>query len=334
MEQAHIAYFIGKENFICIDAVKEVKKELKKLGSEMHEWEPGEDVDLLFVFGGDGALLQALQLMGDNPIPVLGINCGELGFLMEVSHTNFKKFLPAVLGGKYKIEERDRLMLVEKKPYYALNEFVICPSKSATLMRYILRVNNEQLWRDSSDGLVIATPTGSTAYALSAGGPIIAHDAEVYEIVPINSVNQARRTLVLPKSAVSEVEVIDCPGECNIIIDGKTRIKCKERVKITTSNKPALFIRLFPSYSVLSSKMKRKVDVFENHAVRGESPSSKFILKIIEFEGPLTQKEIIKITQLPARTVRRNLERLIKKGLIVKKPFLEDPRQSLYLIAD
>jgi DNA-binding MarR family transcriptional regulator len=85
---------------------------------------------------------------------------------------------------------------------------------------------------------------------------------------------------------------------------------------------------------VLSSKMKKKVDVFENHVVRGESPSSKFILKVIEFEGPLTQKEIIKATQLPARTVRRNLENLIKKGVILKKPFLEDPRQSLYLIAD
>ncbi|MCD6414013.1 MAG: NAD(+)/NADH kinase [Candidatus Diapherotrites archaeon] len=334
MESPKVDYFIGKESTVCTETVREVKKALEKHGLDMREWKPGREADMVFVFGGDGTLLQVLQAMGENPIPVLGINCGELGFLMEVNYSNFKKFLPSILNGRYALEKRNRLILSGKKPFYALNEFVVCPSKSATLVRYILRVNGEQIWRDSADGLVIATPTGSTAYALSAGGPVITHDSQVYEIVPNNSVNQARRAMIVPKDAVTEIEVMDCPGECNVIIDGKTRIKCKDHIKITTSDKPALFVRLFPSYTVLSSKMKKKVDVFGNHAIRGESPSSKFILKVIEFEGPLTQKEIIKATQLPARTIRRNLERLIKKGLIIKKPFLEDPRQSLYMIAD
>ncbi|MCD4739942.1 NAD(+)/NADH kinase [archaeon] len=329
-----ISYFIGKENFICIDSLKNVRKSLKKLGKEMKEWTPEEQVDLVMVFGGDGALLQALQKMKDTPVPVLGINCGELGFMMEVSHANYEKFLPPLLRGEYKIEKRDRLKIKGKKTMYALNEVVIAPSESATLMRYTLRINGESMWRDSADGLVVSTPTGSTAYALSAGGPIIAPEAKVFEIVPNNSVNQARRSLVLPHNAKVEVEIVESPVDCQIILDGKDRFKCGERINITMSDKPALFVRMFPSYSALSSKIKKKVDVFENHIVRGESPSSKFILKIIEFEGPLTQKEIIKATQLPARTVRRNLENLIKKGVIVKKPFLEDPRQSLYLIAD
>lgn len=329
-----IAYFVGKENVICRDSLETVLKALKEKNQEVSKWK-GEKAELLLVFGGDGALLQALQKMGDSPIPVLGVNCGELGFMMEVNHTNFRKFVPPLLKGEYKIEKRDRLQINRKEEkIFALNEVVVTPKEAATLMRYTLKIDGEKMWRDSADSIVVSTPTGSTAYALSAGGPIIAPKAQVFQIVPNNSVNHSRRPLILPAEAKAEIDIVDCPVDCELILDGKKKKKCGNKVNVSMSDKPALFVRMLPSYSALSSKIKKKVDVFDNHSIRGESPSSKFILKTIEFEGPLTQKEIIAATQLPARTVRRNLENLIKKNVVVKKPFLEDPRQSLYVIAN
>jgi NAD+ kinase len=329
-----IGYFIGRDTALRKEAVKKTGKALKKLGIPFEKADPSKfDGDLIMVFGGDGTMLQTVRLMGTNQKPVLGVNCGALGFLTEVNHKGIEKVLPAIARGDYTLEKRDRLQL-NGKNFFAVNEIVVCPVEAATLMRYSLKINGEMIWRDSADGIVVSTATGSTAYALSVGGAIIAHDSKVFEVVPINSINHSRRGMVLPLDAKVEITGIESPVECKVILDGKNAFKSGENLEIKAGKKPALFVKIFPSYSSLSMKMRKKVDVIHEQTMRNEPPASKFIVKVIEMEGPLTQKEIIKATGLPARTARRNLKNLIKKGVVVKKTLLEDPRQSLYLFAD
>ncbi|WP_243674867.1 hypothetical protein [Vulcanisaeta distributa] len=127
-----------------------------------------------------------------------------LSFLNSVDITNLDKALTTIVDGNYDIEEILRLSvnIKGKKLPYAINEVAIFPARSAMTLEYSLYVNNEYLWHDVADGLIISTPTGSTAYAMSAGGPLIHSRAQVIEIVPVNSTNLARVPVIVPSDSV------------------------------------------------------------------------------------------------------------------------------------
>ena len=194
-------------------------------------------VDIVVVFGGDGTLLNAARKYLNYDIPILGINMGNVGFLTDISTDNFEKTIKEVLGGNYKIEERN---LVSAKfgnnHLYGLNEVVIHSGAYAQLMRYRLNVNDKVVYEQRSDGLIIATPTGSTAYALSAGGPIIHPSLDVWTILPMLPQSLSSRPFVISTDEKVEMDLFDGPNEnAKICVDGQDDIDIPYGEKILIS---------------------------------------------------------------------------------------------------
>ena len=208
------------ENFTVLDHKEYVKK-----------------VDIVVVFGGDGTLLNAARKYLNYDIPILGINMGNVGFLTDISTDNFEKTIKEVLNGNYKIEERN---LVSAKfgnnHLYGLNEVVIHSGAYAQLMRYRLNVNDRVVYEQRSDGLIIATPTGSTAYALSAGGPIIHPSLDVWTILPMLPQSLSSRPFVISTDEKVEMDLFDGPNEnAKICVDGQDDIDIPYGEKILIS---------------------------------------------------------------------------------------------------
>ena len=194
-------------------------------------------VDIVVVFGGDGTLLNAARKYLNYDIPILGINMGNVGFLTDISTDNFEKTIKEVLDGNYKIEERN---LVSAKfgnnHLYGLNEVVIHSGAYAQLMRYRLNVNDKVVYEQRSDGLIIATPTGSTAYALSAGGPIIHPSLDVWTILPMLPQSLSSRPFVISTDEKVEMDLFDGPNEnAKICVDGQDDIDITYGEKILIS---------------------------------------------------------------------------------------------------
>ena len=194
-------------------------------------------VDIVVVFGGDGTLLNAARKYLNYDIPILGINMGNVGFLTDISTDNFEKTIKEFLDGKYKIEERN---LVSAKfgnnHLYGLNEVVIHSGSYAQLMRYRLNVNDKVVYEQRSDGLIIATPTGSTAYALSAGGPIIHPSLDVWTILPMLPQSLSSRPFVISSDEKVEMDLFDGPNEnAKICVDGQDDIDIPYGEKILIS---------------------------------------------------------------------------------------------------
>ena len=194
-------------------------------------------VDIVIVFGGDGTLLNAARKYLNYEIPILGINMGNVGFLTDISTENFEKTIKVVLEGSYKIEERN---LVSAKfgnnHLYGLNEVVIHSGAYAQLMRYRLNVNDKVVYEQRSDGLIIATPTGSTAYALSAGGPIIHPSLDVWTILPMLPQSLSSRPFVISSNEKVELDLFDGPNDnAKICVDGQDDIDIPYGEKILIS---------------------------------------------------------------------------------------------------
>ena len=197
-------------------------------------------VDIVVVFGGDGTLLNAARKYLNYDIPILGINMGNVGFLTDISTDNFEKTIKEVLDGSYKIEERN---LVSAKfgnnHLYGLNEVVIHSGAYAQLMRYRLNVNDKVVYEQRSDGLIIATPTGSTAYALSAGGPIIHPSLDVWTILPMLPQSLSSRPFVISTDEKVEMDLFDGPNEnAKICVDGQDDIDIPYGCLLYTSPSP------------------------------------------------------------------------------------------------
>ena len=194
-------------------------------------------VDIVVVFGVDGTLLNAARKYLNYDIPILGINMGNVGFLTDISTENFEKTIKEVLDGNYKIEERNLVSAkFGKNHLYGLNEVVIHSGAYAQLMRYRLNVNDRVVYEQRSDGLIIATPTGSTAYALSAGGPIIHPSLDVWTILPMLPQSLSSRPFVISTDEKVEIDLFDGPNEnAKICVDGQDDIDIPYGEKILIS---------------------------------------------------------------------------------------------------
>lgn len=291
------------------------------------------DGDIAIVVGTDSDVLKAFHELGPRCVPVLGICETETrGFLTEISIKDLPQALENLQKKRYVIEENVRLSVSvdDKNLLPAVNEAAIFPSKSATIMEYTLTVDDEIVWRDYSDGVIISTPLGSSAYALSAGGPMVVHKAKVFVIVPVNSLDVTRRPLVIPDDSKVLINGIHSRVRCEVVIDGTIRLKVDNRICIKKHEVPARLVRL-PGSSYVLEKMVKKVQLAEE--LLKIPPSAKLILKTLEYEGPLTHRELVRKTMLPDRTMRQALALLIGKGMVKRKPLLRDARQKLYYIA-
>lgn len=184
-------------------------------------------VDLLLVFGGDGTILRAARDAAGNRPPILGINIGGLGFLTAVSAPDLAAALKQVWTGNFRSESR---ALIEASGraggnafrHLALNDFVISRGGVPRLVELEVCVDKQPLTRYRADGLIVSSPTGSTAYSLAAGGAIIAPTAEVFELTPICAHTLSNRSLILPFDAKISVKVINPRPAVILAGDGQT----------------------------------------------------------------------------------------------------------------
>ena len=170
------------------------------------------NADLLFSIGGDGTILDTVPFVLDSGIPVAGINMGRLGFLSGISKNEIPKAVESVVTGEYSVEERSLLELVS--PFnvfgdvrYALNELNVIRNPEHSLLAIKVFVDDVYLNTYWGDGILLATPTGSTAYSLSAGGPIIAPNAKNFVITPIATHNLTVRPVVIPDDSTVRIQV-------------------------------------------------------------------------------------------------------------------------------
>ncbi len=172
------------------------------------------EVDVLFTIGGDGTLLRAIPFIKDSNIPILGINTGRLGFLTSINKEGLISGLEMFFNHKYTLIQRSLVELktsqeISKTEYfpYALNEITINRSNSTSMLSIKTSINQKLLTTYWSDGLIISTPTGSTGYSLSSGGPIISPDANSFVLNPIAPHNINMRPLILPDDSIISIEV-------------------------------------------------------------------------------------------------------------------------------
>jgi len=206
-------------------------------------------VDLVIVLGGDGTLLSVARAASDRPVPILGVNLGTLGFLTEISLDELFAALERVLAGQVRIEPRMRLDVRalrdrgELGRFLALNDAVLTQADLARMIDLETRAGGSQVATYHADGLIVATPTGSTAYSLSAGGPIVLPELEAFLLTPICPHTLTQRPLVLPHSSEIEICVRSRNG-AQLTVDGQEGIALREGdvVSVRRSDHPVRLI--------------------------------------------------------------------------------------------
>ncbi len=289
------------------------------------------NADAIIAVGDDNLILNTFRELGEKQIPLLGIASSQ-SFLSQCDASNFQDCIKLLENKKYTVFNRSRIVATfnNKKTPIALNDIGIFSAKSASLLRYTLNLNNKKFMTDTGDGLVISTPTGSTGYSFSAGGPVILDEPNIFSITPISSLDKHTPLIIKDNT---KVKITDMQAHSPIaIVDGAIRIPLKgDTITIEKSKYSANFIQFSREYNI-ENKLKKRTATLNIERIKNLPPSAKMIYKILTYEGSLTQKEIINNTYLPERTVRHALELLIKKNLIVKQPYLNDARQTVYSV--
>ncbi len=292
-----------------------------------------KQADCVLVLGGDKGVRNYFHRHFDSISPVLGISEGESsGFLAQIDLREFSSYVRILKKQNYTVEEVPRLgvKIDGKNVYPVLNDVAVFSSKSAMLMEHTLRVNDEEVWHDNSDGIIISTPIGSSAYSMSAGGPMLFHDSDVFEIISVNSLDITRRPIIVSNKSSIQISDISARLHCEVVLDGLDRYKVNSMVECTQYLPPAKIIRLKKDSTAISA-LAKKVHLAEE--LLSMPPSSKLLLKTLEYEGALTQKDLANKTLLPSRTVRLALSHLLKKGYVKKKVSIRDARQKIYEIS-
>lgn len=187
-----------------------------------------EDVDFLISIGGDGTFLESIRFLRNFNVPVIGLNSGRLGFLANISKEEISVAIQAIIRGEYKIESRSMIILESESHAFgnfnfALNDATI-QKKDSEMITVDAFLDNEYLNTYWTDGLIISTPTGSTAYNLAAGGPIILPGSENFVILPIGSHNLTVRPLVVPDTKKIRLEVKSRSGKFMVTVDNRTLV--------------------------------------------------------------------------------------------------------------
>ena len=222
------------------------------------------DLELLVTLGGDGTMLRAAHLVAANSTPILGIHMGRLGFLAEVRSTDWKASLEDTLEGRFWLEERSMVCACLRRsgalsgPWEALNEVVIGRGGISRVVQLATYVDGGYFTTYVADGLIVATATGSTAYALSAGGPILPPELRNMLLVPICPHLSLERTIVLDEGAEVSVRV-ESAGEGLIVVDGiaQATLSAGDQILLAMSPHVTRFVRLCDRRQVYESLMER-----------------------------------------------------------------------------
>lgn len=224
------------------------------------------EAEAFLALGGDGTLLDAIHLVAEHAVPVLGVNMGRLGFLTEVEAPDVFWALDRLLAGEYTLEERfmleARLLQGEavSGTVFALNDIVISRGATSSMITLRPSIGAQRVGTYRADGLIVATATGSTAYSLSAGGPIVHPGLDVLVLTPVcpHSLQQARSVVVSPEEVI-RVEIEDASSEVHLIPDGRLPIEIHsgDVVHVTKSAQRARFVKVRGRsfYEILRSRI-------------------------------------------------------------------------------
>ena len=207
-------------------------------------------IDCLISLGGDGTVLDAITLVGDTNIPVLGINYGRLGFLASISKDELSLMVDALVNRTYVIEKRTLIHLDANLPVFgatpfALNEFAIHKRDTSPMIKIHTYLNGEFLNSYWADGLIVATPTGSTGYNMSCNGPILFPDSASFVITPVAPHNLNVRSIIVPDSSVISFEIEGRTEELICALDARKEIVGKQiELAVKKENFDVHFIRL------------------------------------------------------------------------------------------
>ncbi|MGA2509725.1 MAG: NAD(+)/NADH kinase [Candidatus Acidiferrales bacterium] len=252
----NIEVFVDKETQACIDPA----------GPALAREALGEKIDLLIVLGGDGTLLSAARALGSHKVPILAVNLGGLGFLTSVTLEEMYPLLEQVVAGKHQTSER---MMLEAEiirggksfeRQSALNDAVANKAALARMLDFDVHVNGNHVGRYRADGLIVATPTGSTAYSLAAGGPIVDPELDAFVITPICPHMLTNRPIVIPDTAKIEVDFAAADESAYVTLDGQIgfQLKPKDRLSIKKSSSRVALVRP-PNktyFEILRSKLR------------------------------------------------------------------------------
>jgi len=209
--------------------------------------ELADKVDLMVVLGGDGTLLAVVRAIGERAVPVLGVNLGTLGYLAEISFDELFPTLEGVLAGRLQIETRMRLDVRAERDgrelgqYLALNDAVIARTALSRMIDLKTWADDAEVTTYHADGLIASTPTGSSAYSLSAGGPLLLPGISAIVLTPICPHTLTQRPIVLPEVCRVAIEVLDMRGgEVHLTVDGQVGCQLQEgdRVSVSASDRP------------------------------------------------------------------------------------------------
>ncbi len=305
LRENHIKYVLGKE------------KDLN------------EKFEAVIAIGDNKFILETFRRLGKLQMPVFAVASTQ-SFLAQANSLNFKHYLNLIKKGKYEIFKRSRLVAKFEKTTtpIGLNDIGLFCSKSASLLKYSLVLNDETFWKDSSDGIIIATPTGSTGYSLSAGGPIVLDEPHISTIASISSLEKHSPLVV---ADITKIKIADIEGnKPMVIVDGEIRIPLHtDEIVIEKSPYDANFIIFSKEYAI-ESKLKKRTLRLNVGKLKNLPASAKLIYKILVHEGSMTQKDLINASLLPERTVRYALNLLLSKGIISHQPHFIDARQTVY----
>lgn len=225
--------------------------------------------DLVIACGGDGTLLQAAHRFRGSRIPILGINIGYLGFITSIPGSRVRQEMKRILNAEFVISERAALSLEihgQRKPLaaWALNDALIIRGDNPHLISISARVGERRLTNYRCDGLIVATPTGSTAYSLAAGGPIISPECNVLTITPICPQSLTNRSVVVNSTEKVEMKLDATSGPGIVQVDGMTIARATPesviRVSISPDPVPIAFLPEINYYDVLGAKLKWRGD--------------------------------------------------------------------------
>ena len=206
-----------------------------------------DGIDLITVIGGDGSMLSAAKDFQHLDVPFVGINLGKVGFMADLDYGSVDQNLIEVLKGNCLPETKETIdCIYNGKSYTAYNEIVLHTQKSYKLMQFEVKVNDNFVYRKRADGLIISTSNGSTAYSLSAGGPIVSPDVSALVITSLNPLSLSARPLLIPTDSKVEVSLTKTPPNTDsyIIIDGNEEIKVQEGLSTFKIQKSAKGFKL------------------------------------------------------------------------------------------
>jgi NAD+ kinase len=226
----------------------------------------GSDVDALVSLGGDGTLLRGARFLDGRRVPILGVNLGRVGFLTSCAGDELETGLRALAAQDYETERRLTLDTAvvdaagqERARWRSLNDVVLHKGGFARVVRFVVWVDGEPIGAYAADGVVVSTPTGSTAYSLSAGGPVVVPTVESILLTPVSPHTLAIRPLVLPADAEVRIEAEEGPEELLVTVDGQvgTHYQPEETLVVRRAVAPVLIVRL--RGTSFFSRLRRKL---------------------------------------------------------------------------